>query len=248
MKLRRFRPLAAALVAVGLGLVWVASPARAQGEDGKDKVEKRVHRLERDQDDERRIEAGYLGVQVQTMTSALRRAKNIPGSVEGALVNSVEEGSPAADAGIKKGDVILEVNRKPTTDPQDLIDVVRALEPEVKVPVTLWRDGVRKTVTVTVGSRPDDFDIPEIAPMPRMRIPHEGRDGTMRMEILRRHHDDVSRKLRDIQDQLSRLREEDLARLERQIRELRAELRGRGPDREDRDRRENRDRDESGDD
>ena len=84
--------------------------------------------------------------------------------------------------------------------------------------------------------------------MPRMIGPRGGHDGMMRMEILRRHQGDISRQLRDIQDQLSRLREDDLARLEQQIRELRAELRGRRPNRDDREQHENRDRDDSGED
>lgn len=246
MKLRRFIPLVTALLTAGLGLVSVASsPARAQGEDGKERIEKKIYRYEPGQDDERAAGAGYLGVQVQKLTSALRRAKNIPGSAEGALVNNVEDGSPADNAGIKTGDVILEVNHKPTPDPSDLIDVVRTLEPATKVPVTLWREGARKTVTVTVSSRPDQLEFPEPPPMPRMEGPRGDHGGMLRMEILRRHHDDIARQLRDIQDQLSRLREVDIARLERQIRELRAELRERNPDRRDRGQHENRDRDGS---
>ena len=249
MKFHRLTPLAAALLVAGVWLVST-STSQAQGEDGKDRVEKRAYRFIPGQDDERDSGAGYLGVQVQSLTSSLRRAKSIPGSVEGALVNTIEDGSPADDAGIKKGDVILEVDHKATANPSDLIGVVRALEPDSKVPVTLWREGSRKTVTVTVGSRPDQFQFESPAPpsTPRMRGPRGGSDGAMRMEIFRRNHDDIARQLREIQDQLSRLREDDLARLEQQIRDLRAELKGRAPANDDRDQREDRDSGDRGND
>ena len=240
MKSRRFLPSTVFLLTAALGLAaFVAGPASAQDRDGGEKTEKKVYRFERGPDEEQDAGAGYLGVQVQALTSSLRRARNIPGSTEGALVNTVEDGSPAAGAGIKKGDVILEVDHKPTTDPSELIDVVRALEPATKVPVTLWRDGSRKTLTVTVGARPDQFEF-QMPPMPGDDGPGGGPDGRTRMEVFRHRGGAMERQLRDIQDQLSRLREEDFARLERQIRELRAELREFRLNRNDRSRDENR--------
>ena len=86
-----------------------------------------------------RDSAGYLGVQVQRLTAALRRAKGIPESTEGTLVNSVEDGSPADDGGIKRGDVILEVNHEATPDPSELVRLVQDLEPGSRVPVLIWR-------------------------------------------------------------------------------------------------------------
>ncbi|MBI4365162.1 MAG: PDZ domain-containing protein [Candidatus Latescibacteria bacterium] len=238
MRFHRLRPFIAALMVAGVGLAWTTSGSWAQGEDGKKKVERKVEKkIQRAMEDaDRDSDAGYLGVQVQSLNSSLRRAKSIPGSVEGALVSTVEDGSPADDAGIRKGDVILEVDRKPTTDPSDLIDVVRALEPESKVSVSLWREGSRKTVTVTVGSRPDEFEFSVPPSTYRMRTPRGGPDRAMRMEMFRRGHDDIAQQLRDIQEQLSRLRDDDLARLERQIRDLRADLRGRRAGGADRDR------------
>ena len=240
MKLHSWLPLGAALFAVGLGLSSVAlSASRADDEDTRGKAEKRV--IITREDEERDSEAGYLGVQVQRLTASLRRAKGIPESTEGTLVNNVEDGSPADRGGIKRGDVILEVNRNATRDPADLVRLVGDLEPGSRVPVLIWRDGLRKTVNLTVGSRPEGSDMPMPMPAPGWEGSNGDR-GEPRMQVLRRNQGDFARQLRDIQEQLSKLRDEDLARLERAIRDLRSDLQQGGVlDRRDRDRRDDRD-------
>ena len=225
MRLLKWMPLGAALFAMGLGLSSAAlSPSRADDEDTKGGTEKKVTRITRD-GEERDAQAGYLGVQVQRLTAALRRAKGIPESTEGALVNTVEDGSPADNGGIRRGDLILEVNHEATRDPSDLVQLVRDLEPGSRVPVLIWRDGVRKTLNLKVGSRPEGSDTP--MPMPGWEGPggdRGGPDGGPRMQILRRNQGDLQQQLRDIQEQLSKLRDEDLARLEQEIRDLRSDL------------------------
>ena len=225
MRLLKWMPLGAALFAMGLGLSSAAlSPSRADDEDTKGGTEKKVTRITRD-GEERDAQAGYLGVQVQRLTAALRRAKGIPESTEGALVNTVEDGSPADNGGIRRGDLILEVNHEATRDPSDLVQLVRDLEPGSRVPVLIWRDGVRKTLNLKVGSRPEGRDTP--MPMPGWEGPggdRGGPDGGPRMQILRRNQGDLQQQLRDIQEQLSKLRDEDLARLEQEIRDLRSDL------------------------
>jgi len=54
-----------------------------------------------------------LGLSVQTLTSEIAETLGISGDVHGVVVTSVEEGGPAAEAGIRRGDVVLEVNRRP---------------------------------------------------------------------------------------------------------------------------------------
>ncbi|TMQ59268.1 MAG: PDZ domain-containing protein [Candidatus Eisenbacteria bacterium] len=242
MKLVKWIPLGAALFAVGLGLSSVAlSAPRADDEDTRSGAEKKVIRIT--PEGEERDSAGYLGVQVQRLTAALRRAKGIPESTEGTLVNSVEDGSPADDGGIKRGDVILEVNHEATPDPSELVRLVQDLEPGSRVPVLIWRDGMRRTVTLKVGSRPEGGDMPGPAPIPGWEGPGGGPDRGRRMQIWRRSQGDLERQLRDIQEQLSKLRDEDLARLERAIRDLRSDLQQGGVlEPRDRDRRDDRGR------
>ena len=226
MKLLKWMPLGAALFAVGLGLSSVAlSASRAHDEDTSG-TEKKVTRVKRD-GEERDSQAGYLGVQVQRLTAAMRRAKGIPESTEGALVNNVEDGSPADEGGVRRGDVILEVNHEATRDPSDLIQLVRDLEPGSKVPVLVWRGGVRKTLSLKVGSRPEGSDVPMPMPVPGWQGPggdRGGPDGGPGMQMFRGNRGALERQLRDIQEQLTKLRDEDLARLEREIRDLRTDL------------------------
>jgi membrane-associated protease RseP (regulator of RpoE activity) len=240
-----------AALALGIGLLAAlgSSPARADDQDTK-RDESRVRKIvinddRRDGDSE---DSGYLGVRVQDLTRSLRRAKSIQG-VDGALVNSVEDGSPADKAGIQKGDVIVEVNRTTTSDASDLTRTVRDLRPGSKVDVVVIREGNRKTLPVTVGSRPEDMGPggsktlwwrgegpPEPSDMPDMRdMPAPPR--MPRGQALQRQRE-MQQQLQDIQDQLSRLREEDLAQLQEELRALREELHRSGLLRDDsRDRR-----------
>ena len=196
-----------------------------------DKVRKETRTRENDEGEEAQVQGGYLGVRVQDISRELQRAKDLPSS-EGALINRVEPESPAADAGIRRGDVIVELNREPIGDSSDLISGVRDLEPGAKVPVVVLRNGTRKTVTVTLGKRPKEFTM--IAPRGGRRWV-ERADGDMpgppevgeQLDRIRVYRQDVQRQLDEIQDQLTRLREGDLQRLENEIRALREELRAR---------------------
>lgn len=229
-------PMGAALLALGLGLVS-AVPASARDNATKEPTIIRIAQVDRDED--RNSDSGYLGVQVQRLTPSLRRAKGIPESTEGTLVSSVEEGSPADDAGLKRGDVILEVNRQETPDPGELIRVVRGLEPGRRISVQIWRDGVTRTYNLKVGSRPSGSDVPAPPAPPRW----EDRDGNApempdrsRIQILRRSREDLERQIRELQAQVDRL--------EREIRDLQQQMnrRGRGDRyRDDRDRDNNED-------
>jgi putative serine protease PepD len=81
----------------------------------------------------------YLGVHVATIVGG------------GVLVSAVVPGGPAAKAGIKPGDVILEVDGKQTPTADVLVSVVAGLHPGQHVPVKLVRRGKSLTVTVTLG-------------------------------------------------------------------------------------------------
>lgn len=253
MKVLKMLPMGAALVALGLGLVSVAaSPASARDEDQGSGYQKKVIITQEDDrdnngDNDRDSNSGYLGVQVQRLTSALRRAKGIPESTEGTLVNNVEDQGPADEGGIKRGDVILEVNHDATPNPGELVQTVRGLEPGKKVSVKIWRNGLTRTLTLTVGSRPEGSGTPPMPPMPSWGGPGDGPDSPPdqpRVQIMRRNRDDLERQIRDLQEQVARLRSEDLARLEREIRDLQQQIGRKDRDRDDHDNNnEDRDRD-----
>jgi serine protease Do len=68
----------------------------------------------------------------------------------GAVVSLVEEGGPAAKAGIEIGDVILSWNGKPVKDSDELVGMVVRTKPGTAVPVRVMRDKKERSLTVTV--------------------------------------------------------------------------------------------------
>jgi serine protease Do len=61
------------------------------------------------------------GVQVADLEPEVRRQLGVPAAVQGALVSDVEQASNAADAGLQRGDVILEINRQPVSNSKDAV-------------------------------------------------------------------------------------------------------------------------------
>jgi serine protease Do len=74
----------------------------------------------------------------------------------GAVVVSVEPGSPAERAGLKNGDVILAFGGKPIEDPNELPRLVAATKPGEKAPIEVWRNGKRERLSATVGEFPSE--------------------------------------------------------------------------------------------
>jgi putative serine protease PepD len=72
----------------------------------------------------------------------------------GAVVAQVDEGTPAADAGLQQGDVITKVDDTEVTSGSDLTSAIRSHQPGDKVTITYTRDGDQKTAEVTLGELP----------------------------------------------------------------------------------------------
>jgi serine protease Do len=104
------------------------------------------------------IERGYLGVQIQPVAGDLADSLDLPQN-RGEFVQSVEPGQPADKAGIKPGDVVTKVNGRDVTNDQTLSYLVANIEPGTRVPIELYREGQRRTVTLTVGKRPTDEEL-----------------------------------------------------------------------------------------
>ena len=69
----------------------------------------------------------------------------------GALVAVVSDKGPAEKAGVKPGDIIVEVNGRPIPSRDELVQTVMALKPGTTVPMTVVRDKQSKTLNVTIG-------------------------------------------------------------------------------------------------
>jgi serine protease Do len=101
------------------------------------------------------VTRGYLGVSIQSVTPELAKAMKLE-EHQGALVADVTPGSPAAKAGIHRGDVIVGFNSETVKDSHDLPAVVAKTAVGEKVTVTLRRDGKTQKVPVTVGKLPSE--------------------------------------------------------------------------------------------
>jgi serine protease Do len=98
---------------------------------------------------------GFLGVLPQEVDDNLARAFKLP-NTEGALVTEVSADTPAEKAGLKIGDVIVEVDGKKITDPRQLRLIVSQIPPNTKVNVKAIRNGKERNFNVTVGVLPGE--------------------------------------------------------------------------------------------
>jgi len=90
-----------------------------------------------------------LGVTLRNLTPAIRSQLQLPSGRSGALVETVQPGSAAASAGIRAGDVILEVNRKPVGSAAEAAGGLRSIAEGATGFALLWRDGQEQFVTLT---------------------------------------------------------------------------------------------------
>ena len=102
-----------------------------------------------------KVTRGYIGVGIQPLTDVLAKQFSLK-SDQGALIDEVKPGGPAAKAGLKNGDVILEFDGKPIADARRLSLEVASVTPGEKVPVRIWREGATKTVEVAVAELPGE--------------------------------------------------------------------------------------------
>jgi serine protease Do len=97
---------------------------------------------------------GRLGVTVQDLTQSLADSFGIK-RVDGALVSSVAPGSAAADAGLKSGDVITEVNGEPVLRSGSLSSLIGLSAPGERVKLKVWRDHSERTIEAKLGGADD---------------------------------------------------------------------------------------------
>ena len=99
------------------------------------------------------VTRGWIGVEVQEITPPVAESFKLA-STRGALIAGVLRGGPADKAGVKPGDVLVEVQGKPVADPAGMLNLIAALAPGQSAKVKLKRQGQDVDATVTVGRRP----------------------------------------------------------------------------------------------
>ena len=99
------------------------------------------------------VTRGWIGVEVQEITPTLAESFKLGGQ-RGALIAGVLRGGPADKAGIKPGDVLVEVQGKPVADPTAMLNLIAALPPGAPARMKLRRQGQDVEATINVGRRP----------------------------------------------------------------------------------------------
>ncbi len=145
-----------------------------------------------------KVDRGFLGVGIQDLSDDLRMAMELDDDQKGVLISDVGPGSAADKAGFARGDVVVEFNKEPVRDAAGFrLDVATAGSGEPFTAVVL-RDGRRKKLSGTLGSRdtPSDDDdasgeatddvlgglsLSQITPAARQQfsIPERIRDGAL---------------------------------------------------------------------
>ncbi|MBX3334856.1 MAG: DegQ family serine endoprotease [Nitrospira sp.] len=104
---------------------------------------------------------GYVGIGIQDLNQDLAMSFSVKDS-KGALISDVKPDSPAAEAGLKQGDVIVEYNGVAVEDGVALQRMVTSTPIRTKVLVRVIRDGRERDVTVRVAEQPDDSKIAKV--------------------------------------------------------------------------------------
>jgi serine protease Do len=102
-----------------------------------------------------KVTRAYLGVMSEGVTPALAKAFHEK-EVGGALVSEVKPDSPAAHAGIEKGDIILSVNGKPVNDNAQLRMTISLMQPGTAASLRLLRDGAEREVSAHLEEMPTE--------------------------------------------------------------------------------------------
>jgi len=101
-----------------------------------------------------KVEHARLGVAVQEVNQGFAESFGLP-TPEGALVSSVQDGSPAAKAGLQPGDVLREVDGQRIVSSGDLPAYVGMRRPGQQVQLTVWRQGKLQQLSATLASADD---------------------------------------------------------------------------------------------
>jgi serine protease Do len=101
-----------------------------------------------------KVQRGRIGVAIQELNQSLAESFGLK-KANGALVSSVEDGGPAAKAGLEPGDVILGVNGKEITASNELPPLIADIKPGDTAKLQIWRKGGTRDVEIKVGAPKD---------------------------------------------------------------------------------------------
>ena len=97
---------------------------------------------------------GWLGVEVQAITPQLAESFGLGADAKGVIIAGVLSDSPAAQAGIKPGDIVTQINDKPITEPAELLSTVAQTAPGENIKIVGLRNGSAFDLQAKVAERP----------------------------------------------------------------------------------------------
>ncbi|MEJ2055466.1 MAG: DegQ family serine endoprotease, partial [Calditrichaceae bacterium] len=109
-----------------------------------------AHKVMTDILEKGKVERGWLGVYIQTVTPDIAKALNLE-AAKGVIVSKVQKNSPAEKYGLKDEDVILRFNGKEVNNSTELSTWIAGTSPNAKITLTILRDGNVKDVDVKLG-------------------------------------------------------------------------------------------------
>ncbi len=101
------------------------------------------------------VPRGYLGVNIQPVTADMAESLGMK-TAKGAIVAEAMPGTPAAEAGIKAGDVITKLNGQVVDDASDLTRRIGSFKPSDKVELTYLRNGDEKMAQITLADQKNE--------------------------------------------------------------------------------------------
>ncbi|MFL5275520.1 MAG: Do family serine endopeptidase [Myxococcales bacterium] len=110
-----------------------------------------------------RVSRGFLGVQPQAITADMVDQLGLK-STRGALIAEVVRQGPAEKAGLKPGDVVIGLNGKPVTDPNQFQRDVGSVGPGQTAKIEVMREGKTRTFDVKLAQRPEEVEVAERSP------------------------------------------------------------------------------------
>jgi C-terminal processing protease CtpA/Prc len=158
---------------------------------------------------------GRLGVYVDDLSEGLAEYFGVPDG-KGVLVEDVVDDSPAEKAGIKAGDVILEIDGERIYDTEGLVEEIREMEADEETPIVVLRKGKKITLKATVSE--PEYDESTKKFIQEFQKKYKGKVGDYEDAIILHKMGEA-----DYEEEMDEL-EEELEELRQELKELRHEL------------------------